>query len=155
MQRKCTVRDSKKCLVLAGASDTICHVRPVPAARSQIKLTACQGVRTREKGIYNVCIYIELAVIWRWYHYECICECFWRCQDSRTEPKFILVKCLCIYIYNIYVCINKLYSTINLLWTKFIFRRFSGHNLRYSLFVYRLIGATLIGNFYWWSLLKI
>ena len=25
------------------------------------------------------------------------------------------------------------------------FRRFSGHNLRYALFVYRLIGATLIG----------
>ena len=27
------------------------------------------------------------------------------------------------------------------------FRRFSGHNLRYALFVYRLIGAMLIGNF--------
>ena len=28
------------------------------------------------------------------------------------------------------------------------FRRFSGHNLRLALFVYRLIGATLIGNFF-------
>ena len=28
------------------------------------------------------------------------------------------------------------------------FRRFSGHNLRKSLFVYRLIGETLIGNFF-------
>ena len=28
------------------------------------------------------------------------------------------------------------------------FRRFSGHNLRWALFVYRLIGATLIGNFF-------
>ena len=28
------------------------------------------------------------------------------------------------------------------------FRRFSGHNLRKALFVYRLIGATLIGNFF-------
>ena len=27
------------------------------------------------------------------------------------------------------------------------FHRFSGHNLRKALFVYRLIGATLIGNF--------
>ena len=35
------------------------------------------------------------------------------------------------------------------------FRRFSGHNLRQTLSVYRLIGATLIGNFCWWSLLKI
>ena len=26
--------------------------------------------------------------------------------------------------------------------------RFSGHNLRKALFVYRLIGATLIGNFF-------
>ena len=34
----------------------------------------------------------------------------------------------------------------------FFFRRFSGHNLRQALFVYRLIGATLIGNFF---LLKI
>ena len=28
------------------------------------------------------------------------------------------------------------------------FLRFSGHNLRWALFVYRLIGATLIGNFF-------
>ena len=28
------------------------------------------------------------------------------------------------------------------------FRRFSGHNLRLALFVYRLIGAMLIGNFF-------
>ena len=28
------------------------------------------------------------------------------------------------------------------------FRRFSGHNLRQALSVYRLIGATLIGNFF-------
>ena len=29
-----------------------------------------------------------------------------------------------------------------------VFRRFSGHNLRWALFVYRLIGATLIGIFF-------
>ena len=30
----------------------------------------------------------------------------------------------------------------------YFFRRFSGHNLRYALFVYRLIGTTIIGNFF-------
>ena len=34
------------------------------------------------------------------------------------------------------------------------FRRFSGHNLRYALFVYRLIGATLIEIFFDDSFLK-
>ena len=31
---------------------------------------------------------------------------------------------------------------------KYFFRRFSGHSLRQALFVYRLIVATLIGNFF-------
>ena len=30
----------------------------------------------------------------------------------------------------------------------YFFRRFPGHSLRYALFVYRLIVATLIGNFF-------
>ena len=53
-----------------------------------------------------------------------------------------------------YFVIDLLY--FNPLWTKFFFRLFSGHNLLWALFVYRLIGATLIGNFFddpffWWN----
>ena len=39
------------------------------------------------------------------------------------------------------------WAPFNSLLAKLFFRRFSGHNLRWALFVYRLIGATLIGNF--------
>ena len=48
----------------------------------------------------------------------------------------------------IYIYIIGIIMIINPLWTKFFFRRFTGHNLRYVLFVYRLIGAAFIGNFF-------
>ena len=43
---------------------------------------------------------------------------------------------------------NTCFMILNPLWTKFFFRRFFGHDLRYPLFVYRLIGTTLKGNFF-------
>ena len=46
-----------------------------------------------------------------------------------------------------YCEVDTLYSSLNLYLLNSFFRRFLGHCLRYSLFVYRLIVATLIGIF--------
>ena len=50
---------------------------------------------------------------------------------------------------------NFLHCVLTLYCTNSSLHSFSGHNLRWALFVYRLIVATLIGNFFWWSLLKL
>ena len=47
-----------------------------------------------------------------------------------------------------YIVKNEVYSFINPLLPEFFFRSFSGHSLKWDLFVYRLIVATLIGNFF-------
>ena len=46
-----------------------------------------------------------------------------------------------------YICIIYNY-VLTLYGPKSFFRSFSGQDLRYTLFVYRLIGATLIGHFF-------
>ena len=50
---------------------------------------------------------------------------------------------------------NTSVDSLTLYGTNSFFCRFAGHNLLYALFIYRLIGITLIGNFFDDPFLKI
>ena len=65
----------------------------------------------------------------------------------------VVAKCLPLNIQH--TLNNSIDRTLTLYGQNYFFRRFSRHNLRWALFVYRLIGATLMKIFFWWSLLKI
>ena len=53
------------------------------------------------------------------------------------------------------VRLSKCLNVSTLYCTNSYLRSFSGYNLRKALFVYRLIVATIIGIYFWWSILKL
>ena len=64
-----------------------------------------------------------------------------KCSNKTTDSNLVSFWHLNFKFIN-----SQLFLTLYLL--NSFFRRFSGHSLRQALFVYRLIVATLIGNFF-------
>ena len=74
-------------------------------------------------------------------------------EEFVCNLKILLIKDKGFYILGFFsnnYCFFSFADNLTLLYclNSFFFCSFSGHSLRYALFVYRLIVATLIGNFY-------